>query len=153
MPNHCFQTLRILLSTTNNDQALTRTRRRTTTRTTTTPTTTITLSTRHRAFPLVRDASPSRGVGACHTTASRPSHSQLSRPMSWWQHTFVECGRSRWKNPENLTKHIGKCLKIWENHENQWKSIEKQRKINEKYMKSMKYIIKKNIYIYICIYI
>ena len=49
------------------------------------------------------------GVGACHTTDSCPTHSQLSRPMSWWQHTSVECGRSchkyervahtTWKNP------------------------------------------------------
>ena len=43
---------------------------------------------------LVRVSSPFRGeVGACHTTDSCPSHSQLSRPMPRGQHTSVEHGR------------------------------------------------------------
>ena len=40
---------------------------------------------------LVMVSSPFRGeVGACHTTDSCPSHSQLYRPMPRGQHTSVE---------------------------------------------------------------
>ena len=68
---------------------------------------------------LVRVSSPFRGeVGACHTTDSCPSHSQLSRPMPRGQHTSVEHGRPYQKQCLPCLAFRFTCLAFVHRHEN-----------------------------------